>query len=115
VHPTAAGYRKLAAGVEAICLSIASGAKKQARSNSFETGDGPSSLHNREMTPEAATTGYQRGSSRGGAGAGSGGRGAKHWPNNIFTPSSDQRISLFLIVFVVFCSFSMCHFFIYFL
>jgi hypothetical protein len=62
VHPTAEGYAKLAAGVEAICLSIESGAKKLARSNSFETGDGPSGLHNRQRAYGPTSSGQQRGS-----------------------------------------------------
>jgi hypothetical protein len=74
VHPTAAGYGKLAAGVEAICLSIESGAKKRARSNSFETGDGPSSSHTRQRSFDSGSRGPHRGAGTVGRG-GRGGRG----------------------------------------
>jgi hypothetical protein len=40
VHPTAEGYAKLAAGVEAICLSIESGAKKRAIPTALRLGTG---------------------------------------------------------------------------
>jgi hypothetical protein len=75
VHPSVAGYAKLAAGVEAICLSIESGAKKRARSNSFETGDGPSGLHNRHRADNWG--GQQRSHQRGEEGTARGGRGGR--------------------------------------
>jgi hypothetical protein len=78
VHPSVAGYAKLAAGVEAICLSIESGAKKRARSNSFETGDGPSGLHNRQrMFGADSRSGQRRGHQRGDDTAARGGRGGR--------------------------------------
>jgi hypothetical protein len=46
IHPTVAAYKKMAEGVLHLDMHIESGAKKQARTNSFETGDGPHSLAN---------------------------------------------------------------------
>jgi hypothetical protein len=79
VHPTAVGYEKLAAGVEAICISIESGAKKRARSNSFETGDGPSGLHYRQRASGPSNSGHQRGfgQPRGAADGGRSGRSCR--------------------------------------
>jgi hypothetical protein len=79
VHPTAAGYEMLAAGVEAMCNGLESGGKKRARSDSYETGDGPSGLpHNNR--PRLGASSYGRGSgggagSRGGMGNYNRGRG----------------------------------------
>jgi hypothetical protein len=67
VHPTAVGYEKLAEGVDTICTGLESGGKKRARSNSYETGDGPSSLHHRSR-PRMGAGGFYRGGGTGGRG-----------------------------------------------
>jgi uncharacterized membrane protein YgcG len=65
VHPTAVGYEKLAEGVEAICTGLESGGKKRARSNSYETGDGPSGLQH-SSRQRLSADGYYRGGGTGG-------------------------------------------------
>jgi hypothetical protein len=50
VHPTEEAYKLMAQGVVFINTSMESGAKKQARTNSIETGSGPGPALNRQQS-----------------------------------------------------------------
>jgi hypothetical protein len=77
-HPTAAAYKKIAVGVIHLNMHMESGAKKRARTNSFETGDGPRNLANPRSSYSRSGVGGGGSSTGGGGGRAGSSRGSSY-------------------------------------